>query len=233
MMKKIIGFCGLLLWSLSVSAGIKFNPIQLYIQDSTRQRSTTVSVESTGLKKSRIFEISAVKWKQNQQGEDILEEDKTLLFNPKTFELKPESKQIVRVGFSQPLANINQEQTWRIIFKEVTPIEDDSSINFLFNFSLPLFAGKQVNPKLNLKLEKLDNQAYLNIDNVAKSHIKIVEILVTDNKDKEILKKKLGQYVLGGNRIKLELGEITNNNELKIKIKTDKDEKYLEYSVKG
>lgn len=233
MMKKIIGFCGLLLWSLSVSAGIKFNPIQLYIQDSTRQRSTTVSVESTGLKKSRIFEISAVKWKQNQQGEDILEEDKTLLFNPKTFELKPESKQIVRVGFSQPLANINQEQTWRIIFKEVTPIEDDSSINFLFNFSLPLFAGKQVNPKLNLKLEKLDNQAYLNIDNVAKSHIKIIEILVTDNKDKEILKKKLGQYVLGGNRIKLELGEITNNNELKIKIKTDKDEKYLEYSVKG
>lgn len=232
-MKKIIGFCGLLLWSLSVSAGIKFNPIQLYIQDSTRQRSTTVSVESTGLKKSRIFEISAVKWKQNQQGEDILEEDKTLLFNPKTFELKPESKQIVRVGFSQPLANINQEQTWRIIFKEVTPIEDDSSINFLFNFSLPLFAGKQVNPKLNLKLEKLDNQAYLNIDNVAKSHIKIVEILVTDNKNKEILKKKLGQYVLGGNRIKLELGEITNNNELKIKIKTDKDEKYLEYSVKG
>ncbi|MEZ2901394.1 fimbrial biogenesis chaperone [Acinetobacter terrestris] len=233
MMKKIIGFCGLLLWSLSVSAGIKFNPIQLYIQDSTRQRSTTVSVESTGLKKSRIFEISAVKWKQNQQGEDILEEDKTLLFNPKTFELKPESKQIVRVGFSQPLANMNQEQTWRIIFKEVTPIEDDSSINFLFNFSLPLFAGKQVNPKLNLKLEKLDNQAYLNIDNVAKSHIKIIEILVTDNKDKEILKKKLGQYVLGGNRIKLELGEITNNNELKIKIKTDKDEKYLEYSVKG
>ena len=232
-MKKIIGFCGLLLWSLSVSAGIKFNPIQLYIQDSTRQRSTTVSVESTGLKKSRIFEISAVKWKQNQQGEDILEEDKTLLFNPKTFELKPESKQIVRVGFSQPLANINQEQTWRIIFKEVTPIEDDSSINFLFNFSLPLFAGKQVNPKLNLKLEKLDNQAYLNIDNVAKSHIKIIEILVTDNKNKEILKKKLGQYVLGGNRIKLELGEITNNNELKIKIKTDKDEKYLEYSVKG
>ena len=179
-MKKIIGFCGLLLWSFSVSAGIKFNPIQLYIQDSTRQRSTTVSVESTGLKKSRIFEISAVKWKQNQQGEDILEEDKTLLFNPKTFELKPESKQIVRVGFSQPLANINQEQTWRIIFKEVTPIEDDSSINFLFNFSLPLFAGKQVNPKLNLKLEKLDNQAYLNIDNVAKSHIKIIEILVID-----------------------------------------------------
>jgi len=232
-MKKIIGFCGLLLWSLSVSAGIKFNPIQLYIQDSTRQRSTTVSVESTGLKKSRIFEISAVKWKQNQQGEDILEEDKTLLFNPKTFELKPESKQVVRVGFSQPLTNMNQEQTWRIIFKEVTPIEDDSSINFLFNFSLPLFAGKQVNPKLNLKLEKLDNQTYLNIDNVAKSHIKIVEILVTDNKDKEILKKKLGQYILGGNRIKLELGEIANNNELKIKIKTDKDEKYLEYSVKG
>lgn len=228
-----MAFCGLLLLSLSVSAGIKFNPIQLYIQDSTRQRSTTVSVESTGLKKSRVFEISAVKWKQNHKGEDILEEDKTLLFNPKTFELKPESKQIVRVGFSQPLTNMNQEQTWRIIFKEVTPIEDDSSINFLFNFSLPLFVGKQVNPKLNLKLEKIDNQTYLNIDNLAKSHIKIVEILVTDNKNKEILKKKLGQYVLGGNQIKLELGEVTNNNELKIKIKTDKDEKYLEYSVKG
>src|SRR5690606_8564684 len=117
MMKKIIGFCGLLLWSLSVSAGIKFNPIQLYIQDSTRQRSTTVSVESTVLKKSRIFEISAVKMKQNQQCEDIIEEYKTLLFNPKTFEIKPENNQFVRVGFSQPLANITHELSRRSIFK--------------------------------------------------------------------------------------------------------------------
>ena len=100
MHKKIIGFLLLLLCSATLSAGIKFSPIQLYIENSKKQRSTTVNIESTGLKYSKIYEISAFKWQQNERGDDVLVEDKTLLFNPRTFELKPESKQIVRIGFS-------------------------------------------------------------------------------------------------------------------------------------
>ncbi|WP_216935064.1 MULTISPECIES: molecular chaperone [unclassified Acinetobacter] len=231
MHKKIIGFFLLLLCSATLSAGIKFSPIQLYIQDFKKQRSTTVNIESTGVKFSKIYEISAFKWQQDERGEDILVEDNTLLFNPRTFELKPESKQIVRIGFSQPLMDTEKQQAWRVIFKEVTPVDDTSTINFLFNFSLPLFAGKQLPPQLNVNLEKVNDLAYLKVDNKAKSHAKIVEVIVLDSNNNEVLKKDLTQYVLSGNKIKFEIGEIKTTGNLKLKIKVEEYGEYLEYPI--
>lgn len=233
MHKKITGFFLLLLWSLTVSAGIKFSPIQIYIQDFKKQKSTTVNIESTGLNVSKIYEISAFKWQQDQNGEDLLVEDNTLLFNPKTFELKPESKQIVRIGFSQPPENLEKQKSWRIVFKEVTPVDDASTINFLFNFSLPFFAGKQLPPQLKVNLEKINNRAYLNVNNLAKSHAKIVEVILLDSKNKEVLRKDFTQYVLSGNKIKFELGEVKATGDLKLKIKVEEHGEYLEYPIKG
>ena len=83
-MRKIILF--LILSSLSniLFAGIKFTPVQLYLGDKNKQqRSTTVIVESSDFDRSKIFELSAVKWSQNEKGEDVLEEEKNILFNPK------------------------------------------------------------------------------------------------------------------------------------------------------
>jgi P pilus assembly chaperone PapD len=233
MIKKIIGFSILFLFSFSLSAGIKFSPIQLYIQDFKRQKSTTVNIESTGLSTSKIYEISAFKWQQNEKGEDVLLEDNTLLFNPKTFELKPESKQVVRIGFSQPPLNLEQQQSWRVIFKEVTPVDDNSSINFLFNFSLPFFAGKQVTPQLNIDLQKINELAYLNVNNLSKSHAKITEVIVLDSKNNQLMKKDFVQYILSGNKIKFELGELKQNGDLKLKIKVEDHEGYLEFPVKA
>ena len=123
-MQKIILAIIISCISGTIFAGIKFTPIQLYLGDKGRQRSTTVVVESTGFTKSKIFEISALNWSQNEKGEDVLVEDKTLMFNPKVFELKPESKQIVRVGFAQQFApsELEKEKTCRVIFNEVTPV---------------------------------------------------------------------------------------------------------------
>ena len=65
---KLIGLLIMLLYSASLSAGIKFNPIQLNIQDFKRQKSTTVNIESTGLSKSKIYEVNAFKWQQDEKG---------------------------------------------------------------------------------------------------------------------------------------------------------------------
>lgn len=230
---KLIGLLIMLLYSTSLSAGIKFNPIQLNIQDFKRQKSTTVNIESTGLSKSKIYEVNAFKWQQDEKGEDVLVEDRTLLFNPKTFELKPESKQIVRIGFSQPPENLEKQQSWRVVFKEVTPVAEESAINFLFNFSLPLFAGKVVPPKLSVDLHKINNVAYLNIINSENSFAKITEVVVLDNKNNELLRQDLALYVLSGNKIKFELGEIRTGNIAKLKIKLDEQAGYLEFPVKG
>ncbi len=64
---KLIGLLIVLVYGASLFAGIKFNPIQLNIQDFKRQKSTTVNIESTGLSKCKIYEVNAYKWQQDEK----------------------------------------------------------------------------------------------------------------------------------------------------------------------
>lgn len=233
-MKKIILFLILSSLSFSLIAGIKFTPIQLYLGNKGKQqRSATVVVESSGVDSVKIFELSAVKWEQNEKGEDVLVEEKNILFNPKIFELKPESKQIVRVGFSQPFSSqdLEKEQTWRVIFNEVTPVLDDEAINFQFNFSLPLFVGKQDKTNLDVKLRTENNNMLVDVKNMSKSHAQITDIKLVDSNNKDLIQKSFNRYLLIGQKYTFDLGVMNNkhNDRIKVKIKTDKDGDLLEY----
>ena len=97
--------------SQTIYAGLKITPIQLYISDVKKQRSATVTLDYNESDQAKIFEVSAVKWGQNAEGEDVLEPDNSVVINPKNFVLQPNSKQIVRVGFTQMQAP-KKEETW-------------------------------------------------------------------------------------------------------------------------
>ena len=47
----------------------------------------------------------------------------------------------------------------------------------------------------------------------------------------EVLKKDFTQYVLSGNEIKFEIGEIKTTGNLKLKIKVEEYGEYLEYPI--
>lgn len=233
-MRKIVLFLVLSSLSFSLFAGIKFTPIQLYLGDKGKpQRSTTVVVESSGFDRAKIFELSAVKWDKNEKGEDILVDEKNILFNPKIFELKPESKQIVRVGFSQPFTKeeLEKEKTWRVIFNEVTPISEGEAINFQFNFSLPLFVGKQDKTNLDVKLRSENNSMLVDVKNMSKSHAQITDIKLVDSNNKDLMQKSFNRYLLTGQKYTFDMGMVKNkqNDKIKVKIKTDKDGDLLEY----
>ena len=166
---------GTVLLSPNIYAGLKISPIQLYISEKTRQRSATITLESSGLKEAKIFEMSAVKWTQNDKSEDVFEPDPTILINPKNFVIQPESKQIVRVGFTQPLAAIvgPQEKTWRIIFSEVPAVAKETSVSFLFNISVPLFLGNQDKDKLDIKTAYNQDNLVMNVKNDSSSHLQL------------------------------------------------------------
>ena len=92
---------------------------------------------------AKIFEATAVRWTQNEKGEDVYTPDPDVLINPKNFVLQPDSRQLVRVGFSQPVGamNLKEEGAWRVLFNEIPPVEQENSVSFLFTISLPLFTG--------------------------------------------------------------------------------------------
>ena len=106
----------------------------MYLGDKARQRSATVVMEATDLTEPKSFEMSAYKWSQNAQGEDVLEPEQDILINPKNFVLQPNAQQVIRVGFSRPLSKeeMAQEKTWRIVFKEIAPVVEEDALRFLF-----------------------------------------------------------------------------------------------------
>ncbi len=214
-------------------AGLSINPIQLYI-DKKQQRSTTVTLTSKELPEAKIFEASAVKWTQNEKGEDVLNPVSDIIINPKNFIIKPESSQIVRVGFPKMPDMDAQEGAWRIIFTEVTPVNKDvDSVSFLLNISVPFFVGKQAPIDLKITPVTRSGSTFLNLQNNANSHIQIFKISIIDGNKKEIASNSKMKYLLAKKSDQFDLGHlnIKDWHKYKILIKTDKNENPFEFHV--
>lgn len=224
-----------ILSSHSVYAGLSISPIQLYLSEKAKQRSVTLTLDSTGEEHQRIFEAQAVKWTQNGQGEEIYETDNNIVINPKNFVLKPNSKQMIRIGFTQPVASmgLKQEANWRIILKEIPPVVKQSGINFVFNLSVPLFVGKQENANVALKLKRNDKNLLLTVNNQAASHIQIHKLYIVDQHKKEIFRTNDMKYLLAKSQFNFNLGNInlSNSGNYTVFIESDKSEKPLGFKI--
>lgn len=220
--------------SQTIYAGLKITPIQLYISDVKKQRSATVTLDYSESDQAKIFEVSAVKWGQNAEGEDVLEPDNSVVINPKNFVLQPNSKQIVRVGFTQMQAP-KKEETWRIIFNEIAPTVKESKVNFLFNISVPLFVGVQEKVKLNFNPIYNGSQLSLNVKNNTNTHVQIKKITILDDKKKEVAVTTDMKYLLNNQQQKFNFGEIKlgDFNKYKLIIETDRSELPMEFNLSG
>lgn len=236
-MNKILPILLFGLYAMPAFAGLNFDPVQMYLKENSRQRSTTVTIISTEDPKERIFEMSAVQWTQNEQGEDVHVPDDNILINPKNVVIKPNSKQIVRVGFAQPLISdeLKVEKTWRIIFKEVTPVVEETGVTFLFNVSIPFFVGKQEKADLAIQAKQSNKNLILNVRNNANSHIQITKLEILDANKKEIAVKSEMKYLLKGQNHDFDIGSVNlgDLSQYKLMIFTDKSDLPLEMKIKG
>ena len=218
--------------SAAVHAGLKVTPIQLYVSEKNNQRSATVTFDYTGSDAPKIFEATAVKWSQNEKGEDVYIPDPDILINPKNFVLQPESKQVVRVGFPQPVRamNLKEEGTWRVIFNETPPVADQSAMNFLFNISMPLFAGEQKSASLAPSISYRANRLIVTLQNKAASHIQIKDLAIEDASGKAIATSNNMTYLLANKQNEFDMGQVKLESQQKytLKINTGKGDKPLE-----
>lgn len=215
-----------------VKADVAIDPVQMYILNDTKQKTTTLTLESINEAEKKIFEIKAFKWDQNNKGEDVLEKDNTLIINPRNFILKPNGKQVIRVGFNRPIASVldgREEGAWRIIIEELPQPVKESSITFLMNFNLPLFIGKQDNLKLNFNIEN----DKLVVKNKAKSHVQISKLQILDSNKKEVFTSNNMKYALKDKNIFYELGGVKINNPQNyyVKLITDKSNDEVELKL--
>lgn len=210
-------------------AGVSVDPVQMYILNQNKQKTTTVTLELKDEPDNKIFEVNAFKWTQNEKGEDILELDNSLIINPKNFVLQPDKKQTIRVGFNKPIEavlNNQQEAAWRIMIDEIPQAVTESSVNFLVSFNLPLFVGKQddINVKFNIK----NNQ--LNMLNQAKSHIQVNNLKIVDSNKKEVFQGGTMTYLLANIRHVFDLNgtKVTDPHKYTVQFFTDKNDNMVE-----
>lgn len=236
-MKKILSILLMGLYSLPAFAGLDFDPIQLYLKENSRQRSATITMSSSDVPQEKIFEMSAVQWSQNEKGEDVYVPDNNILINPKNFVIKPNSKQVIRIGFAQTLSadELKAEKTWRVIFKEVTPVVEQTGMTFLFNVSVPFFVGKQEKADLAIQSKQVNKKIVINIKNNANSHIQISKLELVDANKKEVAVKSEMKYLLKGQNHDFDLGllNIGDLTKYKLMIYTDKSELPMEMNIKG
>ena len=234
MNKLLIGavFSSIFSVSAALHAGLKVTPIQLCVAEKNNQRSATVTFDYSGSDAIKIFEATAVKWTQNEKGEDVYIPDPDVLINPRNFVLQPESKQVVRVGFPQPVRamNLKEEGTWRVIFNETPPVADQNSMNFLFNISMPLFAGEQKSANLAPSISYRGNHLIVTLHNKAMSHIQIKDLAIEDASGKAIASSNNMTYLLANKQNEFDMGQVKLENQKKytLKINTDKGDKPLE-----
>lgn len=212
-----------------VRADVAIDPVQLYILNDAKQKSTTLTLESINETEKKIFEVKAFKWDQNQNGEDVLEPEDALIINPRNFILQPNGKQVIRIGFNRPVESIlagKQEGTWRILVEEIPQAVKESSITFLLNFNLPLFIGKQDDVKLKFNIEN----DKLIVANKANSHIQIANLKIIDSHKKEIFKSDTLGYALANKSISYDLKGVKMPDPSKyyVRLQTDKSNKPVE-----
>ena len=229
-MKKIIAILVSSMFYMSVSnAGVSVDPVQMYIQNPTKQRTTTLTLESKDEVEKRIFEVKAFKWTQKEDGENVLEPDNSLIINPKNFILQPNGKQTIRVGFNRPaesFLNGQEEGAWRVMIDEIPQAVTETSVNFLLSFNLPLFVGKQEDIQLKFNIE--NNK--LIVKNVAKSHLQIANLKIVDANKKEVFKTDTMNYLLANKSTSYDLNNIriSNPKNYYVQLFTDKNDKMVE-----
>lgn len=218
-------------------AGISISPIQLYLTDKSKQRSATFTLESKGDDESpRVFEAQAVKWTQSPTGEDIYSPVSNIIINPKNFILKPNSKQMVRVGFTQSVESMNlaQEEAWRIIYTELPQVtNDDSKIALLLSINVPFFVGKQEPAYLKFISTKQNGRTVINVENLAKSHIQIQRLYVMDKNKNVVAESSDMKYLLANGKNRYDIGNVTLNgaSNYKVVVETDKGDTPLEFNL--
>ena len=226
---------GVVFFNHTSHADMLIEPVQLYLSEKAKQRSATLTFDAVDEKQARNFEVKAVKWTQNEHGQDVYEPDSSIMINPKTFVIKPNTKQLIRVGFNQPIASLGlkKEMAWRVIFTEIPAVANETGVNFALNISIPFFVGKQSDTNVVLKLKKNVNTTLLNVYNAADSHVQIKKLSILDQNKKEVFKLDNMKYLLAKSQSDLELGSIklAEINKYTILMKTDKNDEELRLKI--
>lgn len=219
-----------------VWADITISPVQLYITGERGQSSTTAVINSMGETSERTYEIEVLKWEQDQNGEDVLTPDHTLIVNPENFVLKPDASRTVRFGFKQNIESmqLKKQESWRVRFVEIPSVLNQTGVNIALNFSLPVFVGNGFKPDMVFNLTKNNkNESILVARNNGTAHFQLTNFSIQDKSKKVVKDVNVLKYILPQRETKINLGKFNPQKikELNINIAPISDRPSMSFDV--
>lgn len=172
----------------------------LDVQFSPQQKSAVLNVTSED-RETVSLRLRAMRWTQNDRGEDVYEEANDLIFFPKRLDLKPGEKKIVRVGVNEiPQSG---ERAYRLFLEELapptTPGDGQTRLSVLVNIGVPVFissASTKQTLVINQAVVDSKGELRLNVTNPGTSRIRLSRIITADG---ALVSESIpGRYVFPG-----------------------------------
>ncbi len=173
------------------------------------------------------IQIQTMSW-EIQNGEDVVKPTKDIIATPVIVNIKPNTKQIIRVGLNRN-PDKEEEFFYKLLIKEIPRLKktetNEAQITIEFSIPIILKANENTKTKLNIQAEILSNETLsLEIENQGKKH-EILKSVVIKNKDieiKEIFKRHVYFRPKEKNLINLKINNLKNiENQLKIILETE------------
>lgn len=127
-------------FSMSAWAGIfSVTPVRIYMAPKDRAIAVTVSNESD---EALVMQADVYEWSQKSGGEDVLTASEDLFLSPPILKVAPKSRQVVRLAKLKKNQNLNKQETYRMIVREIPeakPADKDLQVQVALAFSMPIF----------------------------------------------------------------------------------------------
>ncbi len=219
----------LLLFPLHASAGnFKAVPIRLYLDSKTK--TAVLKVTNEGEEKVTV-QLEAVEWQQDENGKDIYQPSKEIIFFPKIADIEKGEEKIIRVGYEGKKADA-AEKTYRLYVQEL-PVSKpgEAAVKMAVRLGIPVFI-KPVKEAQGRSLEGMslsDGAVMIKVKNSGNSHLIISRLRARglDSEGKEAFAKEAaGWYVLSGRTrtfaVDLPKEDCLKANEIKVETEIDK-----------
>lgn len=182
---------------------LKISTVQLRLTDGAPRSSLTLTNAGN---LPTLVHIRVQRWSQ-PNGKDTFEAAPEIVVNPPIVQIKPDGRQLIRVGYNGPKGANAVEGTYRLFIEEV-PMnnrEQMQAIETYLHISLPVFIGEAKGSQKDLALTLADSPQgpTLRIANSGAAHLRMVAYKLTaQGKDVGFENKRL-QYVLPQSEVAL------------------------------
>ena len=173
----------------NAQANISISPIGFYLKKDFK----VVSLEfGNKTDEARNVHATVFKW-ERVNGKDEFIETQDLIITPEIFEVKPHSKQVLRVA-QEIQYPTDREGAYKIRVREIPEnLKQDNKITFAMSFMIPLFIEPDVKTPFESSVKITRKAGKLLIKSNMNYHLKIIGII--DKQKSKTDRQSLLQYI--------------------------------------